>query len=92
MLPRQGKAKGVHHQQTIITGNVKGTYLRKKKKIKTMNLKRQQIHNYQQLNLKNKQTNKQKLSKEPEQEQNHRYGEHLEGYQLGMGRERMGKW
>ena len=51
-----------------------------------MNIKWQQIHNYQQLNPKNK------LSKPPEQEQNHRYGEHLEGYQLGMGRERMGKW
>ena len=24
-----------------------------------------------------------KLSKQPEQEQNHRYGDHLEGYQLG---------
>ena len=33
---------------------------------------------------------KQKLSKQPEQEQNHRYGDHLEGYQLGGGRERMG--
>ena len=30
-----------------------------------------------------------KLSKQPEQEQNHRYGNHLEGYQLGRGRERM---
>ena len=29
MLPRQGKAIGVHHHQAIITGNVKGTYLRK---------------------------------------------------------------
>ena len=26
---------------------------------------------------------KQKLSKQTEQEQNHRYGDHLEGYQLG---------
>ena len=34
-------------------------------------------------------TNKQ--SKQPEQEQNHRYGDHLEGYQLGGGRDRMGK-
>ena len=86
MLPRQGKAKGVHHQQTIITGNVKGTYLRKKKKIKTMNLKRQQIHKYQHLNL-----NKTKLSKQPEQEQDHIYGDHLEGYQLGEGRGRRGE-
>ena len=42
-------------------------------------------HNYQQLNLKNKN----KLSKQPEQEQNHRYGDHVEGYQLkGGGGER----
>ena len=33
-----------------------------------------------QLNLKNK------LSKQAEQKQNHRYGDHLEGYQLGGGR------
>ena len=39
----------------------------------------QQIHSYQQLNL--KKTNK--LSKKAEQEKNHRYGDHLEGYQLG---------
>ena len=50
-------------------------------------LKRQQIHSYQQLNPKTTQTNK--LSKQPEQEQNHRYGDYLEGYQLGNGR--MGK-
>ena len=37
------------------------------------------MHNYQQLNLKNKN----KLSKQPKQEQNRRYGDHLEGYQLG---------
>ena len=35
-----------------------------------------------------KQTNK--LSKQPEHEQNHSYGNHMEGYQLGGGRERMG--
>ena len=31
------------------------------------------------------------LSKQVEQKQNHRYGDHLEGYQLGGGRERMGE-
>ena len=36
--------------------------------------------NYQQLNL-NK--NKNKLSKQLEQEQNHRNGDHMEGYQQG---------
>ena len=35
------------------------------------------MHNYQQLNLKNK------LSEQAEQGQNHRYGDHLEDYQLG---------
>ena len=33
------------------------------------------MHNYQKLNLKSK------LSKQAEQKQNHRYGDHLEGYQ-----------
>ena len=42
-------------------------------------------NNYQQLNLKNKN----KLSKQLQQEQNHRYEDHLEGYQQG-GRGRMG--
>ena len=39
-------------------------------------------HINQQLSIKNKN----KLSKQLEQEQNHRYGGHLEGYQLGGGR------
>ena len=43
------------------------------------------MHNYQQLNLKTK------LSKQAEQEQNHTYGDHLEGEQLEGGRGRMGK-
>ena len=34
---------------------------------------------------------KNKLSKQPEQEQNHRHGDHLEGYQLGGGKGRMGE-
>ena len=37
--------------------------------------------NYQQLNLKSK--NEYKLSKQLEQEQNHRNGDHMEGYQQG---------
>ena len=32
-----------------------------------------------------------KLRKQPEQEQNHRYGDHLEGYQLGGRMGRMGE-
>ena len=43
-------------------------------------------HNYQKLNLKNNK-NKNKLSKQLEQEQNHRNGDHMEGYQWGRGRE-----
>ena len=38
------------------------------------------MHNYQQLNLKQKQN---KPSKQPEQELNDRNGDHLKGYQLG---------
>ena len=34
---------------------------------------------------------KQKLSKQLEQEQNHRNGDHMEGYQQGIGRGRGGK-
>ena len=47
-----------------------------------MNNKTAKIHVYQQLNLKNKQV---------EQKQNHRYGDHLEGYQLGWGFGEMGE-
>ena len=50
-----------------------------------MNIKMAIIHNYQQLNLKNK------LSKLVEQKQNHRYGDHLDGYQLGEVSGRIGK-
>ena len=39
VLPRQGKAKGVHHHQAIFTGNVKRNLL-KKKKTKNMNIKK----------------------------------------------------
>ena len=58
--------------------------LSKKKKIKNMNSK-----NDSKLIVINKHTkNKSKLSK-LEQEQNHRNGDHMEGYQqgIGMGRE-----
>ena len=34
---------------------------------------------------------KKKLSKQAEQELNHRYGDYLEGYQLGRAGERMGE-
>ena len=35
---------------------------------------------------------KQKLSKQLEQEKNHRNGDHMEGYQQGSGRERGGRY
>ena len=35
-------------------------------------------------------TNKKKISKQLEQEQNHRNGDHMEGYQQGRGGGRMG--
>ena len=38
MLPRQGKAKGVHHHPALIIENIKGTSLRKKR-TKTMKSK-----------------------------------------------------
>ena len=47
-----------------------------------------QTHNYQQLNLKKQ---KQKLSNQLEQGQNHRNGDHMEGYQWGGGGRRMGE-
>ena len=37
------------------------------------------------------QSKKNKLSKQAEQKQNHRYGDHLEGYQLGGEGENEGK-
>ena len=68
MLPTQGKAKGVYHHQAIIIWNVKGIYLKKTKKIKTMNIKMvtnsQLPTNEQQQKKKNKEK---KLSKQLEQ-------------------------
>ena len=49
---------------------------------KLWTVKWQQTHNYQQLNLKNK---TKKLSKQVEQEQNHRNRDHMESYQWGGG-------
>ena len=44
-----------------------------------MNIKMEQIHNYQQLNLKNK------LSKQEEQRKDHGNREHFDGCQMGGG-------
>ena len=80
-LPRQEKTKWVHHYQTIIIWNVKGTYLKRRSKLWTV--KWQKIQIYQQLNLKNK------LSKQEEQRQNHGYREWFDGCQWEGG---VGKW
>ena len=53
--------------------------------MKTMNSKMTTNSQLSKLNLKNKN----KLSKHLEQEQNHRNGDHMEGYQWGGGEERM---
>ena len=47
-----------------------------------MNIKMATHHNYQQMNLKNN-----KLSKQPELEQNHRHGDHLEVMSQERGEE-----
>ena len=62
--------------------------LSKKKKIKNMNSK--MTTNSQLLTTEPKNTNENKLSKQLEQEQNHRNGDHMEGYQQGSGRGREG--
>ena len=70
--------------------NVKGTSLRKRRS-KLWTVKWQQTHNYQQqLNLKKPQT-KDKLSKQLEQEHNHRNEDHMQGYQQAEGDGRMGE-
>ena len=56
--------------------------LSKKKKIKNMNSK---MTINSQLSTTEPNKNKNKLSKQLEQEQNHRNGDHMEGYQQGWG-------
>ena len=63
--------------------------LSKKNKIKIMNSK---MTTNSQLSTTESKKEKNKLSKKLEQEQNHRYGGQLEGYQLVGGRVRIGKW
>ena len=62
-------------------------YLKKKKKeIKTMNIK---MTTNSKLSTTQSKKRGKNLSKQPKQEQNHGYGDHLEGYQLGGGRWRI---
>ena len=60
----------------------------KKKKIKTMNSK---MTTNSQLSTTEPIKTKNKLSKQLEQEQNHRNGDHMEGYQWGRGGGERGK-
>ena len=60
-----------------------------KKKIKTMNSK--MTTNSQLLKMESKNKNKNKLNKQLEQEQNHRNGDHMEGYKWVAGGGKMGE-
>ena len=78
------KTKGVHHHQTIIIRNVKGTYLRKRRKSKLCTIRWAKI--YLSTIESEKKTTKQVRTG------NHRYGECLDGWQMkercgGMGEE-----
>ena len=57
MLPKQGKAKGVHHHQALIW-NVKWTYLGKRRRSKLWTLK------WQQTQLSTTESKKQKQTKQ----------------------------
>ena len=63
----------------------------KKKKIKTMNSKMKTNSQLSTTELLKKQKKKNKLRKQLEQEQNHKNGDHMKGYQQGRGEERMGE-
>ena len=64
--------------------------LSKKEKIKTMSSKMTTKSQLSKTEPK-KSKSKNKLSKQLEQEQNHRNGDHMEGYQQGSGRGREGE-
>ena len=63
---------------------------KKKEEIKNMNSKMTRNSQLSTTEPK-KYKNKNKLSKQPEQEQNHRNGDHMEGYQWGDGTGREGE-
>ena len=54
-----------------------------------MNIKK--VTNSQLSTTESKNKTKNKLSKQPEEEQNYSYGDHLESFHLGEGRRRMGE-
>ena len=84
-FPDKAKLKEFITTNPLLYEMLKGLNLRKRRRSKLWIVKWQQTHNYQQLSL-----NKNKLSKQLEQEQNHRNGDHMEGYQQGGGGRRMG--
>ena len=65
MLPRECQVKGAHHHQALDIWNVEGTYLRKWRRLKTMNNK---VTTNSQLWMTEPNKEKQKLSKQLEQE------------------------
>ena len=81
MLFREGKLKEFIITKPLLYEMLKG--LKKKKKIKTMNIKMAINSQLSIIEYNNK------PSKQARQKQNHRYGDHLESYQLGGGRD---KW
>ena len=84
MPPRQGQVKGVHHQQALIILNVKGTYLRNRKRSKTMNSK---MTMNSQLPTTEPEKRKTTKTKTKQQEQNQKNGHHMKGFwgARGMG-------
>ena len=85
-FPDKVKLKEFITIQPLLYEMFKG--LSKKKKIKTVNSK--MTTNSQLLTTKHKKKKK-TLSKQLEQEKNHRNGDHMEGYQWGSGKGRQWK-
>ena len=83
-LSRQEKAKGVHHHQTNIIRNVKGSSLKRRQKIKTMNTNGAINTIYQQLSLKNK-------INEKNQKQTQRYREQIDALPDGRRVRQLGE-
>ena len=78
-FPDKVKLKEFIITKPLTTGNVKGTYLRNRRGSITMNSK---VTTNSQLSRREPKK-KNKLSKQLEQEQNNRNGDHMEGFQWG---------
>ena len=86
-FPDKVKLKEFIITKPLLYETLKG--LSKKKKIKMMNSN--MTTNSQLSTTEPKNKNKNKLSKQLEQEQNHRNGDHMGGYQQGGGGRRIGE-